>query len=298
MRALFLSVLAVAGVAAAQQPDFKSRTDLVRVDALVERDGRPVSGLTAADFVVEDAGVPQRVQLLPVSEAVSVSTILDVSGSMSAQQLRKAAAAVDAIASSLRAGDRQTIYAVAGGVREVTGNGGGSQGRKVNVNEMAFLLRAGSGSSTSLFDALHLATVQGLRTEAPDLVLALTDGHDNTSWLNAASAIDTANRLETVVCVVTIRQPPAWATDAPVAADAGLRLAQILADRTGGRVVHADWSNDLGPAFVSLLDAYRQRYILSFTPEGVPRDGKWHPISVRLRQRAGRVHARDGYWSP
>ena len=115
-----------------------------------------------------------------------------------------------------------------------------------------------------------------------------------------AGRIDEAEwiRLETVICVVTIRQPETWATDAPVAADAGLRLAQILADRTGGRVVHADWTRDLGPAFTTLLDAYRQRYILSFTPEGVPRDGRWHPISVKLRQRAGRVHARDGYWSP
>ena len=295
MRTIVLFVLVAGGVAAAQQPDFRSRTDLVRVDALVERDGRPVSGLSAADFVVEDGGVPQRVQLLPVSEAVSVSTILDVSGSMSNEQLDKATAAADAIARSLRLGDQQVIYAVAGGVREV---GGVAYGGKLFVNSLARALRAGSGSSTSLFDALHLATAQGLRTEAPDLVLALTDGHDNTSWLSAASTIDTANRLETVICVVTIRQPPAWATDAPVAADAGLRLAQILADRTGGRVVHADWSKDLGAVFVSLLDAYRQRYILSFTPEGVPRDGKWHPISVKLRRRAGRVHARDGYWSP
>lgn len=295
MRALLLSVLAAAGVAAAQQPHFRSQTDLVRVDALVERDGRPVSSLTAADFVVEDAGVAQRVQLLPVSEAVSVSTILDVSGSMSKEQLEKAVAAADAIARSLRPGDQQVVYAVAGGVREL---GGVAFGGKLFVNSLAQALRAGSGSSTSLFDALHVAIVQGLRTEPPDLVLVLTDGHDNTSWLGASSAIDTAIRLETVICVVTIRQPPPWATDAPVAADAGLRLAQILADRTGGRVVHADWSKDFGPVFVSLVDAYRQRYILSFTPEGVPRDGKWHPISVKLRQRAGRVHARDGYWSP
>jgi VWFA-related protein len=295
MRALLLSVLAAAGAAAAQQPDFRSRTDLVRVDVLVERDGRPVTGLTAADFVVEDAGVPQRAQLLPVSEAVGVSTVLDVSGSMSAEQLAKAAAAADAIAANLREGDRQAVYAVAGGVREEAA--GRARDGRVFVNDLAYALRAGSGSSTSLFDALHVAIVRGLHTAAPDLVLVLTDGHDNTSWLSAASVIDTAIRLETVICVVTIRQPPPWATDPPVAADAGLRLAQVLADRTGGRVVHADWTRDLGPAFTTLLDAYRQRYILSFAPEGVKREDGWHPLSVKLRNRSGRVHARNGYWS-
>ena len=30
----------------------------------------------------------------------------------------------------------------------------------------------------------------------------------------------------------------------PVAGDAGLRLVQGLAERTGGRVVHADWSQE------------------------------------------------------
>jgi VWFA-related protein len=294
MRALLLSVLAAAATAAAQQPDFRSRTDLVRVDVLVERDGRPVTGLTAADFVVEDAGVPQRVELLRLSETVSVATVLDVSGSMTAEQLAKAAAAAGAIDLGLRKGDRQAVYAVAGGVREVAG---GAHGSPAYVADVASALRAGSGSSTSLFDALNVAIVQGLRTEPADVVLVLTDGHDNTSWLSAASVIDTAIRLETVICVVTIRQPPGWNTDAPVAADAGLRLAQILADRTGGRVVHADWTRDLGPAFTTLLDAYRQRYILSFTPEGVKRDDGWHPLTVKLRNRPGKVHARDGYWS-
>jgi hypothetical protein len=167
----------------------------------------------------------------------------------------------------------------------------------VYLDELAAILRAGSGSSTSLFDALHVAIVQGLRTEPPDLVLVLTDGHDNTSWLGAAPVIDTAIRLETLICVVTIPQPSPRAGDVPVAADAGLRLAQILADRTGGRVVHADWTRDFGPAFTTLLDACRHRYILTFTPEGVKRADGWHPLTVELRNRPGNVHARDGYWS-
>jgi VWFA-related protein len=294
MRAILLLVVAMAGGAAAQAPHFRTRTDLVRIDVLVERDGRPITGLTAADFVVEDTGVVQRPRLVPASEAVSVSTLLDVSGSMTSDQLRKAAAAVSAIAAALRPGERHTSYAAAGDVTEIAVPAQGSA-----IDQVAGAIRERSGPRTSLFDALHVAIVRGARTVEPDLVLVLTDGHDNTSWLSASSVIDTAIRRETVICAVTIPPPsPGPGNVPPLADDAGPRLVGIIAGRTGGRVVHTDWSKELGPVFVSLLDAYRQRYILSFTPEGVPPDGKWHPIDVKLRRRAGRVHARDGYWSP
>jgi hypothetical protein len=82
-----------------------------------------------------------------------------------------------------------------------------------------------------------------------------------------------------------------------MAGDDGLRLLQILADRTGGRVIHADWSRDLGPVFDSLIREYRQRYILSFTPERVGKGDGWHGLDVRLRKRPGQVHARNGNWS-
>jgi len=49
--------------------------------------------------------------------------------------------------------------------------------------------------------------------------------------------------------------------------------------------------------FDSLIREYRQRYILSFTPERVGRADGWHRLQVRLRNRPGKVHARSGYWS-
>jgi VWFA-related protein len=63
-------LIAVAGAAAQQQPPppqqpptFRTGAELVRVDATVlDRNGRPVSTLTAEDFVIEEDGVPQRIQ--------------------------------------------------------------------------------------------------------------------------------------------------------------------------------------------------------------------------------------------
>ena len=56
--ALGSSVLAADGqVVATQPPVFSAGVEVVRLDVIVlDRDGRPVTGLTAADFAVEEDG--------------------------------------------------------------------------------------------------------------------------------------------------------------------------------------------------------------------------------------------------
>lgn len=82
----------------AQQPTFSSRLDVVRVDALVTDDGRPVRGLTAGDFVVLDNGRSQTVDLASFETLpVNVILVFDQSRSVRGErlaQLRDAARAV------------------------------------------------------------------------------------------------------------------------------------------------------------------------------------------------------------
>jgi len=63
--AAFIGALLLAAVAAPQQapaPSFPAGTEIVTVDAVVvDRDGAPVAGLTAADFTVEEDGVVQEI---------------------------------------------------------------------------------------------------------------------------------------------------------------------------------------------------------------------------------------------
>jgi hypothetical protein len=39
----------------------------------------------------------------------------------------------------------------------------------------------------------------------------------------------------------------------------------------------------------------RDRYVLTYTPDGVSRSG-WHALSVKLTRTHGDVVARPGYW--
>jgi hypothetical protein len=110
--------------------------------------------------------------------------------------------------------------------------------------------------------------------------------------------IDAAQRHETAICAIGLRDPTqARPGVPPIIGQAGLRVLAALADRTGGRFVDAERDAELAPIFAAMLRDYRRRYILSFTPVGVGRGDGWHPLSVRLRGRRGTVHARAGYWT-
>ena len=63
---------------------------------------------------------------------------------------------------------------------------------------------------------------------------------------------------------------------------------------TAGRLYEVDSSSDVQSIFVSILDEFRRRYLLSFSPQNVP-SGGWHRLEVRVRNRRAIVKARPGY---
>ena len=117
-RLLIVLSIAVSGMTA-QQPVFRVRTELVRIDALVTDDGTPVTGLTASDFEVLDNGVRQRITAVGAVEAVQLGVVLDVSGSMTGDRLEIARAATLDLLDQLKRGERFAIVAFADQVARI-----------------------------------------------------------------------------------------------------------------------------------------------------------------------------------
>jgi len=74
---IFFFVLGLS--ASAQEPTFRSQTNLVLVPTLVrDANGKPVYGLQAKDFVVEDDGIQQIVQLDEAAGSNPVSLVVAI----------------------------------------------------------------------------------------------------------------------------------------------------------------------------------------------------------------------------
>jgi len=134
---------------------------------------------------------------------------------------------------------------------------------------------------TALLDAIHAALVVGEADAGRPLVLVFSDGVDTASWLTPAELLRTTRRSDAVICGVTARGAAV--------------LLRDLSRATGGNVVDAAATTDLQSAFRTMLNEFRHRYLVSYTPTGVTSTG-WHTIAVQVKV-PGRVHieARPGY---
>lgn len=273
-----LPAIALAGIAATTlaAQTFTSRVDGVRIDVLVTDHGRAVTGLQASDFEVRDNGVLQAVTLVGAGD-VPVSTVLtlDASASLAAPRLAALKRAGVALLDRLVPGDAAALLIfntlVARQVAMTT---------DLDAVRQA-LSEVSTAAETSLVDAAVAALLVGESDAGRTLVVVFSDGVDTTSFLSAQSALATARRANSVVYGV-------WS-----GAGRSTFLRQ-LADATGGRVVEIGDDGDPGPAFVAILQEFRQRYVVTFVPD-TPAAG-WHALDVRVKRPGARVQARAGYF--
>jgi Mg-chelatase subunit ChlD len=158
-----------------QGPTFHGETDLVRLDVLVTRNGRPVSGLTSDAFEVRDNGVTQTILSAAAIEAVYLGIALDVSGSMEGQRLEAVRRAFDVLLSELGPPDRYAAVAFGDQVAPI---GDSRDGRQEAADRFA---RIEAGGSTALIDATYAGVLQGDLGPGPKLLLVMTDGRNNGS---------------------------------------------------------------------------------------------------------------------
>jgi Ca-activated chloride channel homolog len=271
-------VCAAAQPSGRQAPTFSSRVEAIRVDVLVTERGQPVRGLTAGDFEVVDNGVPQRVELAAFdSIPLNVVLALDVSASMVGEPLAELKAAGRAVVNGLARDDQAGLVTFSHMVHV----------RQTLTPERAPVLAAldasSSGGETALVDAAQAAMVLGESDVGRALVILFSDGVDTTSWLGPSSVLRAARRADAVVYAVS--SPGAGGTP---------KFLGGLCDTTGGRLIEVASPERLTAALLQVLQEFRQRYVIGYTPRGVSRDG-WHALQVRVKNRGASIKARPGY---
>ena len=280
---LALGSLLVLPGARPPQVTFRAGIDMVRLDLLVVRGGRPVVGLTKDDFEVQDNGVGQEIDHVSFEEVpIDVRLVLDGSRSVAGERLGHLIEAGGAFLLGLRPGDRAALITFAEQVRLAAG----MTDRLWTVQAALEGLR-GAGS-TSMFDALYSALMLPTRPDARQLVLLFSDGLDNTSWLSQEDVLQVVRESDAVIYSVGARRGDA---SAPLPNDA---LLNRLAEQTGGRLFHADSSRRLPEIFARIVEEMKARYLLTYYPRGVAREG-WHDLRIRLRSGRGDIIARRGY---
>jgi VWFA-related protein len=282
MRRLAVALVAfcVAGAipaARGQNPVFSSKVEAVRVDVLVTQDGKPVRGLRAADFEVLDNGVRQSVDFVS-SEQLPLNVVFsfDMSDSVEGERLQNLRDAGRAVLDGLKKDDQAALVTFN---HEVVVGPSLTTDTRIVRNALDSAIPTGN---TSLIDASSAGVLLAESDVGRGLVIVFSDGRDTASWLRPKSVLDVAKRCDAVVYGVA----SGLAQRAEFLGD--------LADQTGGRLFKVESTRGLSAVFLEVLDEFRQRYLLSYSPGGVAQQG-WHQLTVRVKGRNATVRARPGY---
>jgi VWFA-related protein len=300
-----LASMIVASVAG--QTTFKTGVEAVRLEVSVMRDGRPVRGLTADDFIVTDNDVAQRIESVSLDNAsLNAVMALDNSGSVVGEKLSHLIDAATAVVTDLRDTDQGALITFSERVERrlaLTGD------RARLTHTLAQLNAAGA---TALRDGVMAALSLGQDEERRTVVLVFSDGRDTASWLTERNLLDVVRRSKPIVHAIEISErrstelpPPisarspnwtaAGALPIPGSASDPSSFLREVTRAAGGRYWSASEPEQLRALFRAALDEMRTRYELTFYPR-VPNPPGWHRLDVRLKRGSATIAARQGYF--
>jgi Ca-activated chloride channel homolog len=277
-----------------QSPVFRASADVVTVDAAVQRDRRPVTGLKPADFELLDNGVPQEISDVAYERLpIDVTLVLDVSASVSGSVLEELGRALRQVRADLLPSDRLRLLIFNMSVRRLVDF---SQ-PAANIDEALASVRG--GGSSAVFDSLAVALSTFDAPGRRRLVVLFTDGQDSSSISDAETLLEVARRTTPTVAIIlgtpnAERPASLLRTSSTVSTLSVGALSDRLALETGGMVAPLKPGENLTSKFRRMLQEFRSSYVLYFTPRGVERSGA-HTLEVRVKRPGVDVRARRGY---
>ncbi|HQU83992.1 MAG TPA: VWA domain-containing protein [Pyrinomonadaceae bacterium] len=262
----------------AQKSDetIKINTDLIPFEVTVtDKTGKPVRGLKADDFRVYENGVERKIDFFePLkrqneSRPLSIVFALDVSGSMTAEEMRKLRDSLQNFVKSLS--DYDIYFAVMTFGMEVKTLQSFTNRQEKLEKTFDKLLKDQDGLSTHAYDAVDQA-IRLLRKKSPSsvknqipkrAVILVTDGFPVGDIVSPKTVIERANEAETSVYTILL---PSFSrmqgTKKPLLTPLE---ASGLIEKTGGKSFYAT-QKSYEPLFKALAEEITASYVLAFYP--------------------------------
>jgi VWFA-related protein len=153
------------------------------------------------------------------------------------------------------------------------------------------------GGGTNLHDAVYLAARELLKNEVGRKVLIiLSDGEDTGSRMKLNDGLEAAQKSDVIIYSIAVIDRSFYRGH--MMSFGGESTLKRYADETGGRVIEVNRAGDTAQAFQEIAEELRTQYLLGFVLPDRPRDGAYHKIQLKVRDRDYKVQTRKGYYGP
>lgn len=293
--AIATAFIVVSGlVSGAQQQPFRAGVDLVHFGVtVVDRQGKPISGLTRDDFAVVEAGKKQSVQFFAAGDPAEapplhIGLLLDTSGSMASDLSDARTAAVKFVNTLDQAADvtlvdfdtevRVARFAPESYPRLVER----IRGRKPD-------------GMTALYDAIGVYLNGAAQQDGQKVLVLYTDGGDTRSAISFGDMLDLCKASDVTVYPIGYMQH-----------QGGSRMQQRgellrVAELTGGQAYFPGVAKDLDGVFEKIRAELEARYTLGYLSSDPRTDGAWRSVEIKLLRpelKSAKIRTRTGYFAP
>jgi len=323
-----------------QEPTISVHVKVVNVLATVrDKNGAVVRNLTKDDFVLEDEGQPQTIKYftqesdLPLTLGLLVDTslsqrrVLDQERSASYgfldQMLRDTPETKDTafvihfdreveLLQDLTS-SRQKLEAALGLLQTpdfTRTSTGGQPGRR----------RRSGGAGTLLYDAVYLASNELMKKQqGRKALIILSDGVDTGSKESIESAIESAQRSETLVFSILFKDDDAYGHAGGFGFPGGgggmgrhgrgqrrfpqeshpdgKKILENISKETGARLFEVSKKQPIGEIYRQIEEELRNQYSIGFTLDKSAFRAGYHKIHLATKQKELTVQTRSGYYA-
>ena len=287
-------ILLTAVALRAQQPTFRATVDLVHFGvSVVDKQGKPVTGLTADDFEVSENGKPQSLKYFVAGNPeeappLHIGLLLDTSGSMSGDIKDSRSAAVKFVNTLDQAAD-VTLVDFDTEVRVA----------RFGPNDYPRLVERIRGRKpdgwTALYDAIGVYLNGAQNQDGQKVLVLYTDGGDTTSSMTFHDMLTLCKASDVTVYAIGYMEH-----------QGSNRMQQRsemerVAATTGGQAFFPSVGKDLDGVFEKIRQELAARYSLGYLSTDLRTDGAWRGVEIKLRRpdlKGVRLRTRTGYFAP
>jgi VWFA-related protein len=174
----------------------------------------------------------------------------------------------------------------------------------------------GGGGGTLLYDAVYLASNELMKKQpGRKALIVLSDGVDRGSKETLASAVEAAQRADTLVYSILFADQQAygggggfggrgmgrrggWPGRYPQQTRPdGKKILTRISKETGARLFEVSKKQPIEQIYDRIQEELRNQYSLGYTPDRADAGAGYHKIRLAAKQKDLIVQARDGYYT-
>jgi VWFA-related protein len=325
-----------------EAPTFPAQVKVVNLLATVQdKHGKIVSNLTRDDFTLDQDGHPQTIRYFAKETDLPLTLGLLVDTSMSQRRVldQERSASHDFLDQVLRedkdkafiihfdrevellqdlTSSRDKLYKALGLLETPQHNpdsgsdspdSGGAGGR-----------RGGHSGGTLLYDAVYLASNELMtKQQGRKALIVLSDGVDRGSKETLGSAVEAAQRADTLVYSILFKDDEAYSRGGGFSFPGGMggggmgrhgggrypqeprpdgkKVLEQISKETGGELFEVSKKQTISQIYSSIQEELRNLYNLGYTPDKADASAGYHKILLTTKQKDLVVRTRDGYYA-